>query len=140
LALNYVYASNLTVGRLIHPRFTTCYQRNARYLHPDAVVRGNICTFALLGGVCAQNIGVTSIKNRHGRAPEEFTARGAEFDLLRNQISPHVPSKALGGLFSGYTLPTQRVRVLWARENEAEGDIRTLLPEKWWTGVFANME
>ena len=41
-----------------------------------------------------QDVGVTSIQNGHGGASVQFTARGAEFDLVAGQL--YIPPKRLG--------------------------------------------
>lgn len=57
----------------------------------------------------AENVGVTSIDDGHGGAPEQLTAGGTKLNLKQSQSVTELPSKAkIHGFFAGHnTLLTE---------------------------------
>ena len=99
--------------------------------------------YHLLCGLRAQDVRVTSVEDGHGGAAEELSARGAEFDLCAPASQPVSPSTARGLLLGARE---RRRRALQSRRAPSLGALcvwrwerLTLLPEKWWTWVLANM-
>ena len=55
----------------------------------------SLCTLFCLGGVRAQDIGVTSVEDGHCRTPEELSAGSAEFNLYITTLSANMSLHSL---------------------------------------------